>query len=186
MKAQKLVELMMVSGVRTSSGFEERIRFSELEIVDRDAIDTGVMSTLPEGNYINGWDVNVAGVRITSVKRNIRYHKHAVSLIRPVVVGFPRCLTANRSFSFESRRRASWSILLVDVTVISADSTSSCGRSCRARYCHHCPRRTSPTRPYPTYWAASPAALIRRRRPSRQFRRSRPGDLGRTEADFPI
>ena len=78
-KAQKLVELMIVSGVRTSSGFEERIRFSELEIVDRDAIDTGVMATLPEGNYLNGWDVNVAGVRITSVKRNIRYHKHAVS-----------------------------------------------------------------------------------------------------------
>jgi hypothetical protein len=72
------VELMMVSGVRTSSGFEERIRFSELEIVDRDAIDTGVLSTLPEGNYVNGWDVNVAGVRIIPVKRNIRYHKHAV------------------------------------------------------------------------------------------------------------
>lgn len=79
MKAQKLVELMMVSGVGTSSGFEERIRFSELEIVDRDAIDSGVMTTMPEGNYLNGWDVNVAAVRVTSVKRNIRYHKHAVS-----------------------------------------------------------------------------------------------------------
>lgn len=78
MKAQKLVELMMVSGVRTSSGFEERIRFSELEIVDRDAIDTGVLGTIPQGNFVNGWDVNVAGVRITSVKRNIRYHQHAV------------------------------------------------------------------------------------------------------------
>lgn len=77
-KAQKLVELMMVSGVRTSSGFEERIRFSELEIVDRDAIDTSIAG-LPQGNYLNGWDVNVAGVRIMSVKRNIRYHKHAVS-----------------------------------------------------------------------------------------------------------
>jgi len=90
MKAQKLVELMMVSGVRTSSGFEERIRFSELEIVDRDAIDTGVMSTLPEGNYLNGWDVNVAAVRITSVKRNIRYHKHAVSLPRTAAAGTRR------------------------------------------------------------------------------------------------
>jgi len=79
MKAQKLVELMMVSGVGTSSGFEERIRFSELEIVDRDAIDSGVMTTMPEGHYLNGWDVNVAAVRVTSVKRNIRYHKHAVS-----------------------------------------------------------------------------------------------------------
>jgi hypothetical protein len=77
-KCQKLVELMMVSGVRTSSGFEERIRFSEIEIIDSNAIDSGVMNTVPEGHYVNGWDVNVAGVRITSVKRNIRYHKHAV------------------------------------------------------------------------------------------------------------
>ncbi|KAK3694832.1 succinate flavoprotein subunit [Podospora appendiculata] len=81
-KAQKLVELMMVSGVGTSSGFEERIRFSELELVDANAIDTGVFSTMPEGNYLNGWDVNIAGVRITSIKRNIRYHKHAEFVLR--------------------------------------------------------------------------------------------------------
>ncbi|KAK3394199.1 succinate flavoprotein subunit [Podospora didyma] len=80
MKATKLVELMMVSGVPTSSGFEERIRFSELEIVDANAIDTGVLHTIPEGHYLNGWDVNVAGVRLTSVKRNIRHHKHAGEL----------------------------------------------------------------------------------------------------------
>lgn len=81
-KAQKLVELMMVSGIGTSSGFEERIRFSEIEFVDSNAIDTGVMHTIPEGNYINGWDVNVAGVRVISAKRNIRYHKHAEFLLR--------------------------------------------------------------------------------------------------------
>ncbi|KAG6296150.1 hypothetical protein E4U46_003031 [Claviceps purpurea] len=81
-KAQKLVELMMVSGIGTSSGFEERIRFSEIEFVDSNAIDTGVMNTIPEGNYINGWDVNVAGVRQISVKRNIRQHKHAEFLLR--------------------------------------------------------------------------------------------------------
>jgi hypothetical protein len=69
---------MMVSGIPTSSGYEERIRFAELAVVDSGAIDHGVLSTLPEGNYIHGWDVNVAGVRIKSVKRNIRYHKHAV------------------------------------------------------------------------------------------------------------
>jgi hypothetical protein len=68
----------MVSGVPTASGFEERIRFSELEIVDANAIDTGVLGSMPEGNYLHGWDVNVAGVRMISVKRNIRYHKHAV------------------------------------------------------------------------------------------------------------
>jgi len=75
----------MVSGVPTSSGFEERIRFSELEIVDASAIETGVLASIPEGNYLNGWDVNVAGVRMTSVKRNIRYHKHAVNPPSPFI-----------------------------------------------------------------------------------------------------
>jgi len=78
LKAQKLVELMMVSGVPTSSGYEERIKFAELAVVESGAIEHGVLSTLPEGNYIHGWDVNVAGVGIKSIKRNIRYHKHAV------------------------------------------------------------------------------------------------------------
>ena len=68
----------MVSGIPTASGYEERIRFSELEIVDAGAIDQGVLNSTPEGNYVNGWDVNVAGVRTVSVKRNVRYHKHAV------------------------------------------------------------------------------------------------------------
>ncbi|KAI1299102.1 succinate flavoprotein subunit [Xylaria venustula] len=81
-KCRKLVELMMVSGVPTASGFEERIRFAEMEIVDRNAIDTGMLNTMPEGNFVNGWDVNVAGVRTTLVKRNIRHHKHAEFLLR--------------------------------------------------------------------------------------------------------
>lgn len=81
-KCQKLVELMMVSGIPTASGYEERIRFSELEVVDAGAIDHGVLQTLPEGYYSNGWDVNVAGVRTTNVKRNIRYHKHAEFILR--------------------------------------------------------------------------------------------------------
>ncbi|KAI1639467.1 succinate flavoprotein subunit [Biscogniauxia mediterranea] len=68
-KCRKLVELMMVSGVPTSSGFEERIKFAEMEIVDRDAIDTGVLNSMPEGHYVNGWDVNVAGEFILRVKR---------------------------------------------------------------------------------------------------------------------
>ena len=78
-KSQKLVELMMVSGIPTASGYEERIRFSELAVVESGPVDSGVLSTLPEGNFINGWDVNVAGVGLKSIKRNIRYHKHAVS-----------------------------------------------------------------------------------------------------------
>ncbi|KAH6648297.1 PX domain-containing protein [Truncatella angustata] len=81
-KCRKMVELMMVSGIRTASGYEERIRFAELEVVDASAIDTGLLNTLPEGNYVNGWDVNVAGVRLTSVKKRIRSHKHAEFLLR--------------------------------------------------------------------------------------------------------
>lgn len=81
-KCQKLVELMMVSGIPTASGYEERIRFSELEVVDAGAIEHGVLSTMPEGHYLHGWDVNVAGVRTTKVKRNIRYHKHAEFILR--------------------------------------------------------------------------------------------------------
>lgn len=72
---------MMVSGVPTASGYEERIQFSEIEVVERGAQDSGLLVNIPEGNSINGWDVNVAAVRTTSVKRTVRYHSHAVSLI---------------------------------------------------------------------------------------------------------
>ncbi|KAL2022722.1 hypothetical protein VTK56DRAFT_4803 [Thermocarpiscus australiensis] len=99
-KARKLVELMMVSGIPTSSGFEERIRFSELEIVDANAIETGVLSTLPEGNYLNGWDVNVAGVRMTSVKRRIRHRKHAEFLLRVRRKGGPEHYVGRRYGDF--------------------------------------------------------------------------------------
>lgn len=81
-KAHKLVELMMVSGIPTASGYEERIRFEEIEVVERGANDQGLIANMPEGNYINGWDVNVAAVRITSVKRTVRYHQHAEFLLR--------------------------------------------------------------------------------------------------------
>lgn len=81
-KSEKLVELMMVSGVPTASGYEERIQFSEMEVVDRGANDKGLLVNMPEGNTINGWDVNVAAVRVTSVKRTVRYHPHAEFIIR--------------------------------------------------------------------------------------------------------
>ncbi|KIW77517.1 hypothetical protein Z517_09963 [Fonsecaea pedrosoi CBS 271.37] len=81
-KSEKLVELMMVSGVPTASGYEERIRFAEMEVVERGANEQGLVVNIPEGNYINNWDINVAGVRITSVKRTVRYHQHAEFLIR--------------------------------------------------------------------------------------------------------
>ncbi|KAF1832940.1 hypothetical protein BDW02DRAFT_580817 [Decorospora gaudefroyi] len=82
LKAEKLVELMMVSGIPTASGYEERIRFAEMEIVDRQANENGLTMNEPSGHFINGWDVNVAGVRTTSVKRHVRYHTHAEYILR--------------------------------------------------------------------------------------------------------
>ncbi|KAK2831916.1 hypothetical protein FQN49_007041 [Arthroderma sp. PD_2] len=81
-KCEKVVELMMVSGIPTSSGYEERIRFSEMEVVDRSANEQGLLVNMPEGNAINGWDVNIAAVRTTLVRRTLRYHQHAEFLIR--------------------------------------------------------------------------------------------------------
>ena len=100
-KAEKLVELMMVSGIPTASGYEERIRFSELEVVDRGAQEQGLMVNIPEGNFINGWDINVAGVRITSVKRTVRYHQHAEFLIRVRRPGSPDYYVGRRFGEFQ-------------------------------------------------------------------------------------
>lgn len=70
----------MVSGIPTASGYEERIQFSEIEIVDRGANDQGLLANMPEGNAIYGWDVNVAAVRVASTRRTVRRHQHAVCL----------------------------------------------------------------------------------------------------------
>lgn len=82
MKAEKLVELMMVSGIPTASGYEERIRFAEMEVIDRGANEQGLVVNIPDGRDINGWDINVAGVRMISVKHHVRYKTHAEFLIR--------------------------------------------------------------------------------------------------------
>lgn len=79
-KAEKLVELMMVSGIPTASGYEERIQFSEIEVVERGANAKGLVANAPHGHEIQGWDVNVAGVRTKSVKRHVRYHQVAVKI----------------------------------------------------------------------------------------------------------
>jgi hypothetical protein len=99
-KAQKLVELMMVSGLPTASGYEERIRFSEMEVVDRGANDQGLAMNVPEGHQINGWDVNVASVRTTSVKRHVRHHAHAEYLLRVKQPGKPEIYVGRRYSEF--------------------------------------------------------------------------------------
>ncbi|KAG9522461.1 hypothetical protein KCU99_g1828, partial [Aureobasidium melanogenum] len=99
-KAQKLVELMMVSGLPTASGYEERIRFSEMEVVDTGANEQGLALNVPEGHAINGWDVNVASVRTTSVKRHVRHHAHAEFLLRVKRQGKPEIYVGRRYSEF--------------------------------------------------------------------------------------
>lgn len=100
LKTEKLVELMMVSGIPTASGYEERIRFSEMEVVDRGANEQGLVVNLPEGSEINGWDVNIAGVRTVSVKRTVRHHAHAEFLIRVKERGKPERFVGRRYGDF--------------------------------------------------------------------------------------
>ncbi|CRG88306.1 hypothetical protein PISL3812_05335 [Talaromyces islandicus] len=99
-KCEKLVELMMVSGIPTASGYEERIRFSEMEVVDRGANEQGLLVNMPDGQSINGWDVNVASVRTTSVKRTVRYHQHAEFILRVRRAGQPDVYVGRRYGEF--------------------------------------------------------------------------------------
>jgi hypothetical protein len=138
---------MMVSGIPTASGYEERIRFSELEVVESGAIEHGVLSTLPEGNFINGWDVNVAGVGVKSVKRNVRYHKHAVS---HSTSGFPSCKNsanyAARRISYsESNERVVRSTTLAVDMATSRGCIKGYAQNYPGRYYPHYPRKISRT-----------------------------------------
>lgn len=78
----------MVSGVPTASGYEERIQFSEMEVVDRGANEQGLLANMPEGHSIYGWDVNVAAVRVASIRRTVRHHQHAVSFWNPSIINY--------------------------------------------------------------------------------------------------
>jgi hypothetical protein len=103
LKCEKVVELMMNSGIPTASGYEERITFDEIEAAggpDRQADQTALVANVPEGHVINGWDVNVACVRQTSVKRTVRYHTHAEFIIRSKREGKEDVVVGRRYGSF--------------------------------------------------------------------------------------
>lgn len=122
----------MVSGIPTASGYEERIRFSEMEVVDRGANEQGLLVNMPEGHLINGWDVNVAGVRTTSVKRTVRYHQHAVSCSFLLLLN--RTLTSHRSSSSVLSRKANLISSLAEDMVNLLDYTDVCAPSLPARF----------------------------------------------------
>nr|POF12700.1 px domain-containing protein [Quercus suber] len=105
LKAQKVVELMMVSGIPTASGYEERIRFSEMEVVDSGPNEQGLVVNVPRGHVINGWDVNVAGVRMVSVKRHLRQHEHPEFILRVKYRSKPDVYVARRFGDFVEMHR---------------------------------------------------------------------------------
>lgn len=100
LKASKIVELMMNSGIGTTSGYEERVTFNEIEVVDRNADEAGLLMNVPEGNSINGWDINICAVRKTSVKRHVRYHTHAEYLLRSKRAGQEDVIVARKYSDF--------------------------------------------------------------------------------------
>lgn len=78
-RLEKLIESTMNAGLRTASGREEPLRKENLvENVTRDPDHKSLLVNVPEGNVINGLDINVCSVRQIRVKRRVRHHAHSV------------------------------------------------------------------------------------------------------------
>ncbi|OLL25372.1 PX domain-containing protein [Neolecta irregularis DAH-3] len=81
-KMEQLVQLMMNAGIRTASGNEMSIHVDDAE-TNTSVGELDVIRNIPEGNYINGFDVNVISVRRTpSSNHKIRKKYHAEFLIK--------------------------------------------------------------------------------------------------------
>ena len=88
-KFERLILLLLSSGIRTASGKEESVTNPEWVEAEDDA--RGALSEASDQQLANvapsvgigegGFDVNVAGVRIIRVRRRIREHEHAEFLI---------------------------------------------------------------------------------------------------------
>ncbi|KAG0131292.1 hypothetical protein HOY82DRAFT_560455 [Tuber indicum] len=109
LKCEKVVALMMNSGIPTASGYEESVGFDEIEAAggaDRAASENGILVNMTEGHWVNGWDVNVASVRQTSIKRTVRYHTHAEFLIRAKRMDQPDVIVGRRYGAFARLHRS--------------------------------------------------------------------------------
>lgn len=159
----------MVSGIPTASGYEERIRFSELEIVERGANEQGLLVNMPEGHWIHGWDVNVAGVRTTSVKRMLRYHQHAVRPTSPLLSFYFRA-KSDRNSSSESKKPENQISTWGEDTGSLRSYINDYGQNYLAKYWRHSPERTRARylQPFSAAWVAvttmpPPCLLFRRK-----------------------
>ncbi|KAK9476561.1 hypothetical protein V1514DRAFT_336562 [Lipomyces japonicus] len=84
-KVQKLVELMMSSGIRTTSGLERGVTIhdsdSAYKQTDEDKLNF-MVDNASDGHPINGFDVNIVGVKVVSDKKRLRHHEHLEFIIR--------------------------------------------------------------------------------------------------------
>lgn len=168
----------MVSGIPTASGYEERIRFSELEIVERGANEQGLLVNTPEGHLIHGWDVNVAGVRTTSVKRTLRYHQHAVRSTS-ALLSFNFCANSDRNSSSESKKPENQIYTRGEDMGSLRSYINDCGQNYLAKYYRHSPERTRAQRlqPFSAAWVAvttMPLPCLRFRRKRRRITKVAP------------
>ncbi|KAK9366414.1 hypothetical protein V1509DRAFT_629816 [Lipomyces kononenkoae] len=98
---QKLIEIMMSSGIRTASGLEKGVQADDIDLgtttlglngdlIKNDTVagvDTSdkhkfMIANAVDGYLINGFDINVVGVRVVHEKKRVRNQSHLDFLIR--------------------------------------------------------------------------------------------------------
>lgn len=77
-KLEKVLDLMMVSGIKTTSGLEERVQGPNVEFGVHCATDQGLVVNSPDVR-VNEWEVNIVAVRTVATKKLMRTHQHSVS-----------------------------------------------------------------------------------------------------------
>ncbi|KAK9468472.1 hypothetical protein V1512DRAFT_259568 [Lipomyces arxii] len=112
-KIQKLIEIMMSSGIRTASGREKGVQVDDVDlgttttgltnqiapaVPKTDDKERFMLENAPDGHPINGFEINVVGVRVVQEKKRIGKHSHLEFLVRTRQTG--------RSDIYVSRRYA--------------------------------------------------------------------------------
>ena len=113
---ERLILLLLSSGIRTVSGKEESVtnpewveahddtRGSLSEVSDQQLANIAPIVGVGEGGY----DVNVAGVRIISARRRIRNHQHAEFIICTKRLGKEDIYVARRYGAFKKLYHDVW------------------------------------------------------------------------------
>ncbi|KAK9496229.1 hypothetical protein V1508DRAFT_347229 [Lipomyces doorenjongii] len=100
-RIQKLIEILMSSGIRTASGLEKGVHVDDIDLgttttglngdimnntttagVDTTDKDKFMIANAVDGYLINGVDINVVGVRVVHEKKHVRSQSHLEFLIR--------------------------------------------------------------------------------------------------------